>query len=132
MKKAILLLLFVTVFANAQNAEKEKALQQNDFEVSNIVMLGMGINKQVFVIISFAIILGLLALAGVVFTMYKNSQKVTDDKIQAFQQIDQEFNEYKKAARERELKVKRDLQTEANAREELRQELAALKQKTLV
>ena len=114
-----------------QNAVKEKALQQNDFEVSNIVMLGLGINKQVFVILSFSIILGLLALAGIVYSMYKNSQKVTDEKILAFQTIDQEFNDYKKAARERELKIKRDLQTEANAKEELRQELASLKQKAM-
>ena len=109
-----------------ENALKEKAVQQNAYEVNNISILGVGINKSVFLIFSFVTIAGLLILCAVISSLYKKSKKVTDEKINAFQQMDNEFNEFKKAARERELKVKRELQTEMNHKEEMRQQLATL------
>ncbi|MBK0403730.1 hypothetical protein I5M27_12085 [Adhaeribacter sp. BT258] len=108
------------------NALKDKAVQQNAYEVDNIFVLGVGINKQFFLILSLALITGLVILAIVIMSLYKKSKKVTDEKIQAFREIDQEFNDYKKAARERELKIKRELQTEMNSKEEMRQKLALL------
>lgn len=109
-----------------ENALKEKAVQQNAYEVNNLVIMGLGINKQVFLIVSFVSLAALAVLCLVMASLYKKSKKVTDEKIDAFQQIDTEFNEYKKAARERELKIKRELQTEMNHKEEMRQQIAAL------
>ena len=109
-----------------ENALKEKAVQQSTYEVNNLVILGLGINKNVFMIFSFVTIAALIILCAVVASLYKNSKKVTDEKIDAFQQIDNEFNEYKKTARERELKIKRELQTEMNNKEEMRQQIATL------
>jgi hypothetical protein len=72
------------------NALKDKAVQQNAYEVDNIFVLGVGINKQFFLILSLALITGLVILAVVIMSLYKKSKKVTDEKIQAFREIDQE------------------------------------------
>ncbi|MFC5272332.1 hypothetical protein [Adhaeribacter terreus] len=108
------------------NAQKDAAVQQNAYEVENIFVLGLGINKQFFLIFSFALIAGLVILSAVIMSLYKKSKRVTDEKIQAFKEIDHEFSEFKKAARDRELKIKRELQTEMNSKEEMRQKLALL------
>ena len=113
-----------------ENALKEKAVQQNEFEVNNISLLGLGINKNLFLIVSFVCIAGLVILCVVISSLYKKSKKVTDEKIEAFQLIDNEFNEFKKASRERELKVKRELQTVMNSKEEMRQQLASLQKQS--
>ena len=109
-----------------ENALKEKAVQQNAYEVNNIFVFGIGLNKQLFLILATGIIIGLAALALVMLSLYRKSKKVTDEKIRAFQEIDQEYNEFKKAARDRELKIKRELQTELNLKEEMRVQLASL------
>jgi hypothetical protein len=46
------------------------------------------------------------------------------------QDVELEFTEFKKAARDRELKIKRELQTEMNHKEELRQQIAALQKQS--
>jgi hypothetical protein len=109
-----------------ENTLKEKAVQLNAYEVNNIIVLGIGINKQLFLILSSGVIIGLGALSLIMLSLYKKNKKITDEKIQAFQEIDNEFNEFRKAARERELKIKRELQTELNHKEEMRLQLASL------
>ena len=115
-----------------ENTLKEQAVQQNAYDVDNISILGLGINKNFFMIFSFVCIAGLLIACAVIASLYKKSKLVTDEKIGAFQQIDYEFNEFKKAARERELKVKRELQTVTNSKEEMRQQLASLQKQSHV
>jgi hypothetical protein len=114
------------------NAKKDAAVQQSEDEVNNISVLGMGIHKQVYVIINTSIIALLLIVLGIIFTQYKSSKRVTDEKKKEFDAIDQEYNEYKKNARERELKIKRELQTEMNLVAELNEQVAALQKKAHV
>lgn len=109
------------------NARKELQIRKTEHDVASLSVFGLDINKQVYVIISWIIILGLLVMAGVFSFLYKKSKLVTDEKIKAFDQINQEYNSHKQSARERELKIKRDLQTEANRVAELNQEIALLK-----
>jgi hypothetical protein len=115
-----------------KNALNIQAVEQNAFEVNNISILGLGINKQVFMIFSFGSIAALLVLAGALSSVNKKNKKVTDEKIQAYQGMELELTEFKKAARERELKIKRELQTEMNHKEELRQQLASLQKQSHV
>ncbi|MHC2993047.1 hypothetical protein OB13_16225 [Pontibacter sp. HJ8] len=114
------------------NAKKDAAVQQSEDEVNNISVLGLGIHKQVYVIINTSIIALLLIVLGIIFTQYKSSKRVTDEKKKEFDAIDQEYNEYKKNARERELKIKRELQTEMNLVAELNEQVAALQKKAHV
>lgn len=111
------------------NAAKEAAVQQSEDAVNNISVLGIGIHKQVYVIINTAIIALLLIALGVIYTQYKSSKKVTDEKRKEFEDIDREYNDFKKNAREREIKIKRELQTEMNLVAELNDQIASLQKK---
>jgi uncharacterized protein HemX len=95
--------------------------------VSSLSVFGLDINKQLYVILSWVVILALGILAGVFVFLYKKSKVVTDQKIQAYDEISQEYKEYKQNAREREIRIKRELQTEANKVEELNQQIVQLK-----
>lgn len=109
------------------NQQKEQAIRKTAHDVESLSVFGLDINKQLYVILSWVIILALGILAGVFVFLYKKSKVVTDQKIHAFDEISQEYKEYKQNAREREIKIKRELQTEANKVEELNQQIAQLK-----
>ena len=107
-------------------------MQQSEDAVNNLHVLGIPIHKQIYVIINTAIIALLLIALGVVYTQFKSSKKVTDQKKKEFDDIDREFAEFKKNAREREIKIKRELQTEMNLVAELNDQVAALQKKAHV
>ena len=109
------------------NALKDKQINQNAHDVASLSVLGLDVNKQVYVVFSWIIIIGLLVVAGAFYFLYKKSKVITDQKIKAFDEVNQEFTVHKQSARERELKIKRDLQTESNRVAELDQEIAALR-----
>jgi DNA repair exonuclease SbcCD ATPase subunit len=109
------------------NQQKEQAIQKTSHDVASLSVFGLDMNKQLYVILSWVVILGLGILAGVFVYLYKKSKVVTDQKIHAFEEISQEYKEHKQNAREREIKIKRELQTEANKVEELNQQIAQLK-----
>jgi hypothetical protein len=109
------------------NLQKEQAIQKTAHNVESLSVFGLDINKQLYVILSWLVILGLGILAGVFVYLYKKSKVTTDQKIHAFDEISQEYKEYKQNAREREIRIKRELQTEANKIEDLNQQIAQLK-----
>ena len=110
-----------------ENIRKEQEVQKSAHNVANISFLGLDMNKTTFVILSWGIILVLLVLLGVIFYLYKNSKYVTDEKIKAFNDIENEYKNHKQNARDKELKIKRELQTEMNRVEDLKQEIQVLK-----
>lgn len=113
-----------------ENAQKDKEVQQSAYDIENISVLGMDMQKQSYLALSWGIIIILLIILGIFAYLYKNSQLVTTEKRKAFEEVDQEFNEYKIKAREKELRIKRELQTEMNRAEELTQQIALLKKQT--
>lgn len=119
--------------AQIEALQKDNALKDEEVKKSDsISVFGIFyIPKQAFVILMFSIIGILLIVAGVLYFQFKNSKVVTDEKKKAYDIIDQELQEVKKNAREKELKLKRDLQTEMNRIEELNQELSALQKKVM-
>ncbi len=106
-----------------ENAEKEKQVQQSENDVNNLSVLGINMQKQLYVVLTAVIILALLIVLAVMLLQYKSSKKIAVEKQQGYQTIEQELAEHKKNARERELKLKRELQTEMNRTEELILEL---------
>jgi hypothetical protein len=111
------------------NAQKEKQIQQGAHDVASLSVLGIDMDKQVYVILSLMIILVLGAVAAVFAFMYKNSNKVTQEKINAYEEISEELKNHKQTAREKELKLKREQQSEANKVEELKQQIADLQKR---
>lgn len=115
-----------------QYAAKEQEVQQNIHDVANLSVLGIDMNKQTFVILSFVVIITLLIVLAVIMMQYKSSKNVAVEKRKAYDDVNQEYDEYKKGAREKELKLKRELQTELNRIEELNQQIASLKKQSHV
>jgi len=109
-----------------ENVNKQQQIQKTSHEISSLSVFGLDMNKQVYVILSWLIILALAILSGVFAYLYKKSKVTTDQKINAFDEIAKEFKDHKQNAREREIKIKRELQTEANKVEELKQQIIQL------
>ncbi|MER2997557.1 hypothetical protein [Pontibacter populi] len=112
-----------------ETARKELEVQKSQHLINNISFFGIDMGKQFYVILNSVIIVALIIILAIVMMQYKSSKSTTVEKVKAFNDIDNEFNEYKKAARERELKLKREMQTEFNRAEELSQQLAAIQKK---
>ena len=103
--------------------ENQQLLEEKAYESSRISVLGMYVPKGNYVSIIWVIILALIVLLGIMIAKFQNSNKTTSSIRFDFQQQAQEFDEYKKRAREKEIKLKRDLQTEINTVEELKRKL---------
>jgi len=114
------------------NTKKEQQIQQTEHDVASLSVLGLDMDKQVYVMVSLAVILGLGAVAGMFAFFYKNSNSVTQEKIRAYEEISEELKIQKQTAREKEIKLKRDQQSEANKVEELKLEIAELQKKVAV
>ncbi|GHA55833.1 hypothetical protein [Pontibacter akesuensis] len=107
--------------------QREQEIQQSMHDITHISVLGIDLPKQFYVLLTGGIIAALLIALGVMAVQHKSSKSVALEKRKAYDEIETELNEHKKNARERELKVKRDLQTELNRVEELKQQIALLK-----
>ena len=109
-----------------ENARKEQKLQQTSHDIASLSVFGLDMDKQLYVVLSWVVILALALLSGVFAFLYKKSKVVTDQKINAFEDVSKELKEHKQNAREREIKIKRELQTETNKVEELKQQINQL------
>ncbi|WMJ74988.1 hypothetical protein RCC89_17725 [Cytophagaceae bacterium ABcell3] len=96
------------------NLEAEKA------EKEEILFLGNSINKYTYAN-TLWIIVGLIFLGcAVLFFLFKNSNRVTKQKIADYDHLFNRFEDYKKNTIEKERKLKRELQTHINLIEELK------------
>jgi len=109
-----------------ENARKEQKLQRTSHEIASLSVFGLDMDKQVYVVLSWVVILSLALLSGVFAFLYKKSKVITDQKISSFEDVSKELKEHKQNAREREIKIKRELQTETNKVEELKQQINQL------
>ena len=96
--------------------ELEKSRTLND----SINFLGADLNKSLYHIIVWFIIAALIVGLIVLFGMYSRSHKVTRKAQKEYHEITNEFEQFKDQARERQVKLKRELQTAINNLEDLR------------
>jgi hypothetical protein len=77
-------------------------------------LFGMLMSKSGYNILMWSIIGGLLAFLLFFIYKYKNSNAITRDANKSLAEIEEEFEEHRKIALEREQKVRRQLQDELN------------------
>jgi F0F1-type ATP synthase membrane subunit a len=77
-------------------------------------LLGLQMSKTSYNVLMWAIIAGLLALLLFFIFKFKNSNSVTRNVKNALEEIEEEFDEHRKTALDREQKVRRQLQDEIN------------------
>ena len=95
-------------------------MEEASFEQEHINFIGINFGKKVYIIINLVIIFGLLG--GLIFALSKMklSNKIAIQKRKEFTKLDGEFQEYKKSSLDKQMKLRRELQTERNKIEELK------------
>lgn len=97
---------------NAKIEEIEKIqveLDKSIKQVNSIRVFGMNVNKSVYSLTMYLFILGVLVLAGMVFLLYKRSNKITLHTKNEFIELKEEFEIHKKNSLERYTKMNMEL-----------------------
>ena len=77
--------------------------------VNSITVFGMNINKSVYSLFMYLFILGVLVLAGMIFLLYKRSNKITRYTKNEFNELKEEFETHKKNSLDRYTKMNMEL-----------------------
>lgn len=106
--------------ANATMKSKDAAVAEMEHDSSHITVLGIDILKAVFISTVGIIILGLLVLLGLLVARVKWVQSSMREKIENADALGHEFEEYKRNALDKQMKLSRELQDERNKLHDLR------------
>ncbi|MFV9551345.1 tRNA (guanine-N1)-methyltransferase [Algibacter sp. PT7-4] len=98
--------------SNLENTKID--LDKTNTEKNNMALFGMQMSKVSYNVLMWSIIGGLLALLILFIYKFKNSNAITRKANRNLAEIEEEFNEHRKTALEREQKVRRQLQDEIN------------------
>lgn len=101
-------------------ASTKAALAESETLNDSISFVGIVMSKAAYNIMVWIIILALAVGVGVVYLMYMRSNAVTKKSVKAFAKLEVEFNDHKNSAREKQAKLKRELQTALNTLQENR------------
>lgn len=93
-------------------------LEETQLLVDGIMFLGMPMNKSSYTIMVWSIIFVLLAGIIFVYILFYNSNRVTKQTKIDKNRVDNELEELRKTAHEKQVKIKRELQTALNKLEE--------------
>ncbi|MCF8273125.1 MAG: tRNA (guanine-N1)-methyltransferase [Flavobacteriaceae bacterium] len=92
----------------------ESDLNKTKSEKNSMSLFGLQMSKTGYNMLMWTIIAGLLGFLLFFIYKFKNSNVITKEAKQALSEIEQEFEEHRKTALEREQKVRRQLQDEIN------------------
>lgn len=100
-------------------SEKEKSLAQSNARVNSVNFLGMYVDKSVYNLIMWGLVIALGATAAVVIVRSGSHSREARYRINLYNELEEEFKTYKAKANEKEKKLARELQTERNKVDEL-------------
>lgn len=100
--------------------EKDQQLQEKEYAGSHITVLGIDWSKDSYIIFNFVLIGILLIAMGVLMFKFKDNNKIAKKKSHDYNRLETEFEEYKRNALEKQMRLRRDLQTAQNKLEEIR------------
>lgn len=106
---------------------REEALEKSEYDIEHLQVLGIDVQKDSYVSFTWGVFFVLLLILAIAIAKYKSSNKVAVEKKTDYDELSQELNDYKQKAREKEIKLMRELQTERNTIEELNQKIATLR-----
>ena len=105
--------------ANASMAEKEAAMAETLHDSTHINVIGIDMAKSTFLSVIGIVLLALLVVIGILFTRMRWVHNVIKEKTEKAESLSNEFEEYKRKALEKQMKLSRELQTERNKLQEL-------------
>ena len=98
---------------------KQQTLSESTAKVDSISMFGINLTKSTYNLIMFGLVIGLaIALAVVILTTAKYKHEARH-RTELYEEIDEEYKNFKAKANEKEKKLARELQTERNKLDEL-------------
>lgn len=100
--------------------QKDQLLEEKEFAGTHISVLGMEFSKEGYKMFNLIIISILILAMAVLIFKYKDNSRVAKKKSNDFNRLESEFEEYKRNALEKQMKLRRDLQTATNRLEEMR------------
>ena len=101
-------------------AEKDATIADMEHDSSHISVLGIDLPKTLFISMTGIIIVGLLVLSGVLFTRVRWVHKAIKERTEVAEVLTRDFEEYKRKALDKQMKLSRELQNERNKLQELR------------
>ena len=107
-----------------QLAQRGDELERSESQNATISFLGMDILKETYSTVMWSIVGILLVLMLGALYKFHSSNKITTRTQREHEALNEEFEEFRKRSREREIQIKRELQTERNHLEELRQKIS--------
>jgi len=105
---------------NSSIDEKDKRIEDLESQTSTIEVFGIDINKSTYIFISFFTVGALVIVLLFLVYQFKDNNKTARQKVKEYDKLHDEFEEYKRQALEKQMKLRRDLQTERNKLEEAR------------
>lgn len=99
---------------------KEASVADVVFDSTHINVLGMNFGKGIFLTATAILFIGLIALTGFIFTRSKLLNHSLQEKKLAVNMVTHEYEEYKKRAMEKQMKLSRELQDERNKIQSMR------------
>ena len=101
-------------------AKTKTTLAETNEEKDNMALFGFQMSKKNYNILMWSIIGGLFALLLLFIYRFRNSNAVTKEAKQSLVETEEEFDEHRRTALEREQKVRRQLQDEINKQKTLK------------
>lgn len=105
---------------NQTISSQKASLDEKTFDTQHINVLGMDMGKESYKMFNMIAIVGLLVVLGVLFYQFKHSRKFAQVKKRDYDKLSGEFEEYKRNALEKQMKLRRELQTERNKIDDIR------------
>lgn len=100
--------------------QKDQSIEELNHAGTHINVLGLDLQKGVFVSFALLTIIGLLVFLGLISGRLKRIYQAMKDKMETATILSQEFETYKRKALEKQTKLSRELQDERNRLLELR------------
>jgi hypothetical protein len=105
---------------NTEAKNNEERFQQNEFAASHINFIGIDFTKTTFIITMSILVVGLTLMLVIGYIQFNHIQRVSIQNVTACKKLQNEYEDLRKKALEKQIQLKRELQTERNLIEEFR------------
>lgn len=112
---------------NNKISEQSNVIQQKgeemaslEYDTTHISVLGIDLFKEAYIIFNFSII-GILMIGLILlFIRFRSNQVIAKQKVAEWKKVNTELEEFKKESLEKQMKLRRELQTQLNKLNEIR------------
>jgi uncharacterized membrane-anchored protein YhcB (DUF1043 family) len=106
--------------AKAQMNDLNSELEETQSKVDEMPLFGMSMTKTTYNIVMWSLVVILLAGLVIVYIMFMNSFRLTKQAKRDKERVDEELEDLRKRSHDKQVKIKRELQTALNKLEEFR------------